>query len=75
MTLESVGFSVPVLVTGFAGLSEIDQTRLDGLGLRLGVTVTKILKTPLQDPIECLVGTQLLAIEARLLPRVRVEAV
>ena len=75
MTLESIGFSVPVRVTGFSGLTEIDQTRLDGLGLRLGVTVMKILKTPLQDPIECLVGTQLLAIEARLLPRVRVESV
>ncbi len=75
MTLDSVAMGVPVLVSGFSGIDELDKTRLTGLGLRPGVAVTKILKAPLRDPIECLVGTQLLAIEARLLPRIRVEAV
>jgi len=74
MTLDSVPLDVPVRVLGYAGLASFDKDRLSGLGLRPGVAVTKILKTPLQDPIECLVGTQLLAIEARLLPHIRVEA-
>lgn len=74
MTLEALPFNVQVRVTGYAALSVFDKDRLSGLGLRPGVTVVKILKTPLQDPIECLVGTQLLAIEARLLPHIRVEA-
>ena len=74
MTLETLAFGVPVRVTGYADLSVFDKDRLSGLGLRPGVTVVKILKTPLQDPVECLVGTQLLAIEARLLPHIRVEA-
>ena len=74
MTLDAVAFNVPVRVLGFAGLGEADTTRLTGLGLRPGVSVTKILLTPLRDPVECLVGTQLLAVEARLLPRIRVEA-
>ncbi|MBI5246141.1 MAG: ferrous iron transport protein A [Elusimicrobia bacterium] len=73
MTLESVALGLPVRVSGFSGMGESDKTRLTGLGLRPGVTVTKILKTPLRDPIECLVGTQLLAVEARLLAQIRVE--
>lgn len=74
MNLEGVAMDVPVKVVGYAGLSVFDKDRLSGLGLRPGVAVTKILKTPLLDPIECLVGSQLLAIEARLLPHIRVEA-
>ena len=74
MTLESVALGLPVRVSGFPGMGGSDKTRLTGLGLRPGVTVTKILKTPLQDPIECLVGTQLLAVEIRLLALIRVEA-
>ncbi len=74
MNLESLAFDVPVRVLGYSALSVFDKDRLSGLGLRPGVTVVKILKTPLQDPVECLVGTQLLAIEARLLPHIRVEA-
>lgn len=74
MNLEAVAMDVPVRVLGYAGLSVFDKDRLSGLGLRPGVSVTKILKTPLRDPIECLVGSQLLAIEARLLPHIRVEA-
>lgn len=74
MNLEGVAMDVPVKVLGYSGLSVFDKDRLSGLGLRPGVAVTKILKTPLRDPIECLVGSQLLAIEARLLPHIRVEA-
>jgi len=74
MTLEALPMNVPVRVLGYAGLSTFDKDRLNGLGLRPGVSVVKILKTPLQDPVECLVGSQLLAIEARLLPHIRVEA-
>lgn len=74
MTLDAVPLDVPVRVLGYAGLSAFDKDRLSGLGLRPGVSVVKILKTPLRDPIECLVGSQLLALEARLLPHIRVEA-
>jgi len=74
MTLDALPMDVPVRVTSLSGLSAFDKDRLSGLGLRPGVAVIKILKTPLQDPVECLVGSQLLAIEARLLSHIRVEA-
>jgi Fe2+ transport system protein FeoA len=74
MTLDAVPLDVPVRVLEYAGLSAPDRERLAGLGLRPGVSLVKILKTPLRDPVECLVGSQLLAIEARLLPLIRVEA-
>ena len=70
MTLDKVALDVPVRVLGFKGIDEFDKIRLAGLGLRPGVSVTKILRAPLRDPIECLVGTQLLAIEARLLGQI-----
>jgi Fe2+ transport system protein FeoA len=74
MTLDTVPLDVPVRVLGYAALGTLDKERLAGLGLRPGVSVVKILKTPLQDPVECLVGSQLLALEARLLTHIRVEA-
>ncbi len=74
MTLEETALDVPVRVLGFAGIEDEDKIRLTGLGLRPGVSVTKILRTPLRDPVECLVGAQLLAIEARLLAQIQVEA-
>ena len=74
MTLDTVPLGIPVRVLGYAGLAASDRERLAGLGLRPGVSVVKILKTPLRDPIECLVGSQLLAIEVRLMPLIRVEA-
>ena len=74
MTLDATEFDVPVRVLSCAGLSVADRDRLDGLGLRPGASVVKIMRTPLRDPIECLVGSQLLAIEARLLAHIRVEA-
>ena len=73
MTLDDVALGVAVRVLSLAGLNEPDKIRLSGLGLRPGVSVTKILRTPLRDPIECLVGAQLLAVEARLLPQICVE--
>ena len=75
MTLESAAFGVPMRVSRFEGLDEAEAARLSGLGLRPGAGVTKVMPTPLQDPVSCLVGgTQLLAIERRLLAKVRVEA-
>lgn len=74
MTLDHAAMGAPHRITGFHGLDDGDRARLAGLGLRAGVSVTKILALPLRDPVECLVGNQLLALEARLLPRVRVEA-
>lgn len=73
MTLDAVPLDVPVRVLACAGLPAADRDRLAGLGLRPGVSVVKLLKTPLRDPIECLVGSQLLALELRLLPHIRVE--
>lgn len=73
MTLAAAALDVPVKIQAFSGMSETDRVRLAGLGLRPGVVATKILKTPLRDPIEILVGSQLLAVEARLLPHIKVE--
>lgn len=74
MTLDEVALQVPVRIVGFTSLDESARARLSGLGLRAGATVTKLMPTPLQDPIECLVGLQLLALERRLLTMIRVEA-
>lgn len=74
MTLDDVGLSVPVRIVGFTSVGEAEQARLSGLGLRAGAVVTKLMPTPLQDPVECLVGPQLLALERRLLSRIKVEA-
>jgi Fe2+ transport system protein FeoA len=74
MTLEKAALGVSLRVAALPGMGETDKVRLAGLGLRPGVHVTKILATPLRDPVELLVGSQLLAVEARLLPHIRVEA-
>lgn len=74
MTLDAVAMDLPVRVLGLDRLAAGDRDRLSGMGLRPGVAVVKLLKTPLRDPVECLVGTQLLAIEARLLFQINVEA-
>ncbi|MEK7383748.1 MAG: FeoA family protein [Elusimicrobiota bacterium] len=75
MTLDQVALEVQVKIVGFGAVDESERARLSGLGVRLGVLVTKLIPTPLQDPIECLVGSQLLALERRLLRRIRVEIV
>jgi Fe2+ transport system protein FeoA len=73
LTLDRVALGVPVRVVGFPGMSDLDETRLAGLGLRAGVPLVKILLAPLRDPVECLVGSQLLAVEARLMRKIAVE--
>ncbi|MFI5347315.1 MAG: ferrous iron transport protein A [Elusimicrobiota bacterium] len=75
MTLDEVALKVPVRIVGFTVLDESQRAQLSGLGLRAGATVTKLMFTPLRDPVECLVGPQLLALERRLLGLIRVEAV
>lgn len=74
MTLDDVALGASVKITGFASIDGAELARLSGLGLRTGVLVTKIMPTPLQDPVECMVGSQLLALERRLLRRIRVES-
>jgi Fe2+ transport system protein FeoA len=72
MTLDEAALNVPLRIVGFVATDESQQARLSGLGLRVGVAVTKLMPTPLRDPVECLVGPQLLALERRLLARIRV---
>lgn len=74
MRLDEVAYGAPVRVVGFPGMDAADEAVLAGLGMRPGVGVTKILRAPLRDPIECLVGSQLLAVEARLMREIAVEA-
>lgn len=73
MTLDEVPLGAPVRIVGFKSLDERERQRLSSLGLRPQAAVTKLLLTPLRDPVECLVDSQLLALEARLLPHIRVE--
>lgn len=73
MTLAKLAMQTPSRIVGFTRLSEIDELRFSALGLRSGSTVTKLLKTPLQDPVECLVDSQLLALDAWLLNHILVE--
>lgn len=74
MTLERAAWNEPLRVTGFSSVSDADRARLAGMGLHVGETVLKLLAAPLGDPIECLVGQQLLALERSLVARIRVEA-
>ena len=74
MTLDEVGLDVPVRITGFLSMDASERGRLSGLGVRAGAVITKLIPTPLQDPVECLVGPQLLALERRLLARIQVAA-
>ena len=73
MTLDEVALDVPVRILGFVSMDDSELGRLSGLGLRAGAVITKLIPTPLQDPVECLVGPQLLALERRLLVRIQVE--
>ncbi|MBI4371189.1 MAG: ferrous iron transport protein A [Elusimicrobia bacterium] len=74
MTLEQAALGARMRVVELADVSETEKARLSGLGLRRGASVIKLLSTPLRDPVECLVASQLLALERRLLKRIRVEA-
>lgn len=73
MTLAELPLESPALIRGFTSLTDAERCRLGALGLREGAPVTKLLRTPLRDPIECLVGPQLLALESWLLERIEVE--
>lgn len=73
MTMDQVDLQVPARVTGFRGLAEAEILRLSSHGLRVGSVLIKLLATPLKDPVECLVGTQLIALEAALLGKILVE--
>ncbi len=75
MTLDEAALEKPVLIVGFSHMEDCERARLSGLGLRVGTLVTKLIFTPLRDPVECLVGPQLLALERGLLKRIRVEEV
>jgi Fe2+ transport system protein FeoA len=74
MTLDEVALDVPVRITGFVSMDAAERGRLSGMGVRAGAVITKLIPTPLKDPVECLVGPQLLALERRLLSRIEVEA-
>ena len=73
MTLDKVAMGALAEVRDFRDLSVADVARLAGLGLRRGSAVTKLLRTPLRDPVECLVGPQLLTLDSWLLKRILVE--
>lgn len=73
MTLAEIPLDSPARIKGFSALSESEVCRLGALGIREGASVTKIVRTPLRDPIELLVGPQLLAVESWLLERILVE--
>lgn len=72
-TLADAAWNAPVRVSGFAGVGDSERARLAGMGLHVGETVVKLLASPLGDPIECLVGQQLLALEKSLVARIKVE--
>lgn len=73
MTLAKTAMHTPVRIVGFNTLDEAEQLRLSALGVHEEATVTKLLHTPLRDPVECLVGSQLLALDAWLLDRILVS--
>lgn len=73
MTLNQAELEAPSRVTGFCGMAEADEARLTAHGLCAGVQVTKLMLTPLRDPVECLVGTQLLALDTELMKKILVE--
>ncbi len=75
MTLEEVALDHAVRIEDLKGLDEKDLACLLGMGIRSGVSVTKILATPFKDPVECLVGSQLLAVEKRLFKHIHVQEV
>ncbi|MDE2489576.1 MAG: ferrous iron transport protein A [Elusimicrobia bacterium] len=74
MRLDEAAFDAPVRVAEILSEDSVELARLSALGLRAGAVVVKLMPTPLRDPVSCLVGSQLLALERRLLRRVRVDA-
>lgn len=74
MTLDKAAMEQPYKIVGFETLDDEHKLRLSAVGLREEAVITKLLHTPLKDPVECLVGPQLLALDAWLLGRIRVAA-
>lgn len=70
MTLDRLEMRKPAVVSGFRDLSPAQQARLAGFGLRRGASIEKVVRTPLRDPVECLVGPQLVALDRWLLERI-----
>lgn len=73
MTLAEIPLDCPSRIRGFRSLTDSERLRLGALGLREGASIVKLMRTPLRDPVECLVGPQLLALDAWLLERIEVE--
>lgn len=73
MTLAALELGKEARVKRLDALTETESLRLASLGLTPGVSVTKLMPTPLRDPVECLVDGQLLALSRELMSRVVVE--
>lgn len=66
MTLDSLGLDIPARVTAVR-LKDEERARLGAVGLEAGASIVKLLRTPLRDPVECLVGSQLVALDRRVM--------
>lgn len=73
MTLRELPLDLPCRVRAFSPMEDGELARLQALGLRVGASVTKLLRTPLRDPVACLVGPQVLALDERLMSLIHVE--
>ena len=73
MTLAELPLQTAARVASLARVAPGERSRLDSLGLSEGATVTKLVRTPLRDPVECLVGRQLLALNASVMGAIEVE--
>ena len=73
MTLDKAAMATPYRIVSFDALAEDHRLRLSAVGVCEEAVITKLLHTPLMDPVECLVGPQLLTLEAWLLGRIRVS--
>lgn len=74
MTLAHAAMKTPTRIVGFNALSESERSRLSSFGVRVDSVIVKLMKTPLRDPVECLVGShQLLTLDSWLLDRILVE--
>lgn len=73
MTFREVALDVPVKVIGFKALSDAERLRLAAFGLREGSSIVKIVRTPLRDPVECLVDTQLVTLDRRIIDSILVK--
>ena len=73
MTVAQAELDRPMRIVGFGSLHEDQCSRLSSFGLFQGASVTKLLRTPLLDPVECLVGAQLVVLDAWVLEHIVVD--